>query len=241
MNNILLKVDKNLKNEQILWRYMDLSKFISLLSTKTLWLAKSSTFKDQQEGKFPSAMQNELDAIYKTFGEDKRSEIKTAHDFKRFLCNNAFISCWHKNIEENMVMWEIYGQDTNLVAIQTTVASLKESIKNAKIKGINFILKEIDYSGHSQAVDTHYTTPFFVKRPHFRHEDEARILLSTYSAYNPSDNTPAGYPCSVDTGKLIDKVLVHPDSNQWFIDAIKSISKQYNILSPVSQGMYGNK
>ena len=118
MNKISLKVDANLGNKQILWRYMDLSKFISLLSTKSLWLAKSNTFKDQQEGKFPSVMQQELDAIYETFGEDKNSKIQNAKDFKRFLCSNAFISCWHKNAEENMVMWEIYGHDTNLVAIQ---------------------------------------------------------------------------------------------------------------------------
>jgi len=220
---------------------MDLSKFISLLSTKSLWLAKSNTFKDQQEGKFPSAMQQELEAIYKTFGEDKKSKIKNENDFKRFLCSNAFISCWHKNAEENMVMWEIYGQDTNLVAIQTTVESLKESTVGAHMKGIDFLLKEIDYSGHGQIHEKHYTTPFFVKRPHFNYENEARILLSTYSAYTPDDDTPLGYTCAVDLSKLIHKILVHPDSKQWFIDIIRSISEKYNIKAPVTQGLHGNK
>jgi hypothetical protein len=127
------------------------------------------------------------------------------------------------------------------VAIQTTVASLKESIKDTGMNGISFILKEIDYSGHGNIEDKHYTAPFFVKRPHFSYENEARILLSTYSAFNPTDDTPTGYPCPVDMKKLINRIIVHPDSEQWFIGVIKSISKKYDISSPVSQGAFGNK
>jgi len=241
MNKISLRIDTNLAKDQVLWRYMDLSKFISLLSKKSLWLAKSNTFKDQQEGKFPSVMQEELEAIYIKFGEDKKSKIKNAHDFKKFLCNNAFISCWHKNSEENMIMWEVYGQDTNLVAVQTTVESLKESIQDANMKGIDFLLKEVNYSDHSQVNKKHYTAPFFVKRPHFGYENEARILLSTYSAYSPNDDTPPGHLCPVDINKLIDKVLVHPDSEQWYKDIITSISEKYNVKAPIEHGLYGNK
>ena len=186
-------------------------------------------------------MQKELEEIYEKLGEDESSEIKNANDFKRFLCSNAYISCWHKNTDENMVMWEIYGQYTNLIAIQTTVKSLHESIASAKVKGINFLLKEVDYTDHSQIIEKHYTTPFFIKRPHFEYENEVRILLSTYSTYSPNDNTPTGVPCMIDTGKLIHKILVYPDSQQWFIDIIKSISAKYDIRVQVSQGLHGNK
>ena len=45
----------------------------------------------------------------------------------------------------------------------------------------------------------------------------------------------------IDTGKLIHKILVYPDSQQWFIDIIKSISAKYDIRVQVSQGLHGNK
>ena len=235
-----LTVDKYLKDDQLLWRYMDLSKYISLLSTESLWLARSDTFKDQQEGKLPLLMEKELDVIYKKFESNKDEKINSAEDFKNALCSGAYINCWHKNADESMIMWEIYGQDTNLIAVQTTVKSLKSSIGKNILKGISFSLKSVDYSNHSEVDNPHYTVPFFVKRPYFNYENEARILLITHSIYDPAFDTPIGFPCSIDTKKFINKILVHPDSEQWFINVIESITKKYGVVVDVKRGLHGN-
>ena len=35
-----INVDEKLSGDELLWRYMDLAKFVSLLDTKSIWLAQ---------------------------------------------------------------------------------------------------------------------------------------------------------------------------------------------------------
>jgi hypothetical protein len=241
MRNLPLRVDKNLDPDEKLWRYMDLSKFISLLSTKSLWLARPDTFQDSHEGKFPVAMKESLEKIYTDLGPCTNTNINSAEDFGRVLCRNAYISCWHRNADENMVMWQIYGKDTNLVAIQTNVTSLKESLKNSKLDGLSFLLKDINYQNHSESKLKNYTAPFFIKRPHFEFEKETRVLFSTNEASTTMCETPLGHNCNVDTKILINEILVHPDSDEWYVNVIKEIAGKYKIDVPVNRGLHGHK
>lgn len=43
MDEVQLEIE-NLEDDQILWRYMDLPKFISMLETKGIWLASIATY-----------------------------------------------------------------------------------------------------------------------------------------------------------------------------------------------------
>ena len=241
MRNLQLNVDNNLSKNEKLWRYIDLSKFVSLLSTKSLWLARPDTFQDSHEGKFPVAMKCSLDKSYSELGPCPNTDISSSDDFGRILCRNAYISCWHRNANENMVMWQVYGKDTNIVSIQTDVHSLKESLKGAKLDGLSFLLKNINYQDHSESNLESYTAPFFIKRPHFSFENETRILFSTNKATTTSCETPLGYTCKVSTNILIKEILVHPDSEDWFLDVVKDIAAKYEINAPVQRGLYGHK
>ncbi len=93
---------------------MDLAKFVSLLSSKSIWLACSDTFKDKREGIFNSAMRQELVEIYQRIhlmeNVSETALVKNVDNFQAHLVRNMFLSCWHKSLEENMVMWEVYGQ-----------------------------------------------------------------------------------------------------------------------------------
>jgi len=57
-------ITENMDEETVLWKYMDLSKFLSLLSQKSLWLARADTFKEQHEGKFHLEMEQTLNQFY---------------------------------------------------------------------------------------------------------------------------------------------------------------------------------
>ncbi|TBT23710.1 hypothetical protein D5E80_24820 [Vibrio parahaemolyticus] len=76
-------IRKNLDNNEILWRYMDLPKFLSLLSSESIWLARSDTFKDKREGLFHSAMRSELDRIYTVL--DRKGKIPIDAQIKKHL------------------------------------------------------------------------------------------------------------------------------------------------------------
>ncbi|MDY6943790.1 MAG: hypothetical protein SVU69_12365 [Pseudomonadota bacterium] len=118
--------------ETTLWRYMNFPKFVSMLDRQGLWLARSDTFRDLHEGRFPDDIKRHMDQVYKELEQKKEvsKKIRGTADFQEHLRKNMFLSCWHKNTEENMVMWELYGRDRNAtVAIQTTAKIIQESIK----------------------------------------------------------------------------------------------------------------
>lgn len=241
MHNLPLKIEKSLSDDTKLWRYIDLSKFVSLLDSKALWLARSDTFRDQREGQFPPEMRKAIEEAYEKLPKKEDSPIQNADDFQEYLCKNAYVSCWHKNVDENMVMWELYGRDSNSVAIQTTVGKLKSNISKIDSGGLEFHLKNVRYSSAEDLEGKfNYTTPFFIKRPYFSFEQEARILLSTYSAINPNKHTPIGKAIELKI-EAIEKVLVHPDSHDWFVRVVESISANYGLKDVVERGIYGNK
>jgi hypothetical protein len=225
---------------------MDVSKFISLLSDKSLWLARSDTFKDKREGVFHQAMKSDLDKIYKNLKlkelDDTINTIRNTDDFQNYLSINTYINCWHENHSENMVMWEIYGQSENSVAIKTTTARLKQSFDLKKVmkNAIEVALDEVSYEDHIHAdSEQNYRQPFFIKRPHFSFEQEVRLYVRARHAKTKSE-TPTGYKIPVNLKILITEIYVHPDAEDWFFEIIKDLIQKYDIDVEVKKGLCGN-
>lgn len=229
-----------LQEDEKLWRYMDLSKFISLLEKNALWLARADTFRDRHEGRFPSEMRKIIERAYASFDENDGGIVKDADDFQDYLTKNTFINCWHKNSEENMVMWEIYARHSNSVAIQTSAGLISDNL-TCGIQGHSLILKSVDYRPLKEISGVlRYEECFFLKRPHFKFENEVRLCLDTYSKFNPIKNNPYGHYIDISCNSFIEKILVHPDSQDWFIDVVSSIVNKYQIKAPIEKGAYGN-
>jgi hypothetical protein len=233
---------EDLDEDVILWRYMNLAKFVSMLEKRSIWLARADTFGDKHEGKFPDEMRNYIEKAYEDYDdENDDSPVKDASDFQDYLVKNTFISCWHRNLDENMVMWEIYGKEKESVAIQTTVDDLDRSVDASVLSGHSLIMKNVEYQNSDEIKEILlYEDCFFRKRKHFSFEKEVRISLDTYSRFNPTKNTPYGYGLPIQPNILIQKVLIHPDSSGWFKDAVDSIMKKYELHAPIEKGIYGN-
>ena len=238
--NIFLEAD-TLDQGTILWRYMDLAKFVSMLEKKAIWLARADTFGDKHEGRFPDEMLEYINKAYETFDDNDNSPIKDASDFQDYLVKNTFISCWHQNLEENMVMWEIYCQDKNAVAIQTTVDNIIQHINSSNLTGHSLIMKNVEYKNADEIPGVlSYEDCFFRKRRHFSFEKEVRISFDTYSRVKPKKDTPYGYELPVFLNDMIQKVVIHPDSPKWFQEVINSIIIKYDLHVSVENGVFGN-
>lgn len=236
-----IKFDDDLTDDQLLWRYMDLSKFISMLEKQAIWLARADRVKDKHEGRFPDEMKRIMEEFYKNPSPKDKSTILTIDDFYDRLIKNTFISCWHKNFDENMVMWELYGKVNNSIAIQTTVFELKQCMIRSKLQGHSFLLKNVEYKRSNETPgELLYEDCFFIKRPHFTFEQEVRISLDTYNPHAETKKNAIGHNLFISANDLIKKLLIHPDSEDWFLDAVNSIVKKYNIKTPVLRGSYGN-
>jgi len=236
-----LSVGEGLVSHERLWRYMNLAKYVSLLANECIWLARADTFRDKHEGRFPDEMRRSIEMAYAGFSDDDPSPVQDAADFQDYLTKNTFLSCWHKNLDENMVMWEIYGHRNEAVAIQTTVELLQRSIDASKLHGNFMILDDVQYESPDQVKGVlPYERCFFLKRPHFQYEAEVRLGLDTYSRFSPTKNTPEGIELPVSLATFVQSVLVHPDSSTWFVEAVSNVTRKYGLTIEVKRGEHGN-
>lgn len=229
----------------MLWRYMDLSKFISMISRSNLYFAAASTFEDIFEGaKGIVDKKCDWDKFYLDFfqqailtapGQDlsKLTVEKLKEESERLLSElntlgendrkNTYISCWHMNNYESEAMWKMYSKDvSNAIAIQTTAGHLYEALHREPCIDIGKV-RYIDFQNRFTSVNG----AFWYKRKSFEYENEVRAIIKRHNIMEK------GIYISVDIDRLIDKIYVSPYAQDWFVDVVKSVVEKYKIEKPV--------
>lgn len=227
-----------------LWRYMDLGKFIHLISTKKLYFASADSFDDPFEGAKGLVERKEhWDGFYLDFF---RKAIRTVpgaapamlesqnveREAQRLLNEmnqngdwhrkHTFISCWHCNEHESEAMWKLYSVNTkNAVAIQTTTAHLYEALNREPFIDIGKV-QYIDYCHRFSSVNG----ACWYKRKSFEHEREVRAI-----AFDLKSTT--GIQVPIDVGMLIDSVYISPYAPKWFKEVVHSIADKYELAAPI--------
>jgi hypothetical protein len=230
-----------------LWRYFDLAKFLSLITTKTLYFSSVAHLRemDALEGYwsaydfhilFPEADHNEAVEL-----ADKMARI-------------AFVNCWHLNDYQSVAMWRIYGEQ---IAVQTTFGRLTDafpcdSVHAGMVRYIDYPTELIHLPGESGAFRLAMT-----KDRSYEHEKELRVALVdfprkpeiTEEMLNSPDylerffagyDAPAGISVSVDVDKLIEKVYLSPKLLAWHKALIEQLLKTYGFSHiPVEKSRVG--
>ena len=191
--------------DTIVWKYLDLSKFLDLLLSKKLFMSRSDKFEDQYEGTFSEP----------TFEEIKKLAINNPEFLNYYKTHRekVAISSWHINEYESFAMWQIFTQNSEGLAIQSTIGRLQKALepeKNLKqyIGQVNYI----DYKKEYIPFDDLFF-PFLFKRKSFQYEREVRII-SDVSLQNIPVND--GLKINVDLNQLIEKIYIHPKSENWY-------------------------
>ncbi|MBL0739076.1 hypothetical protein JI750_19435 [Flavobacterium sp. GN10] len=191
--------------DTIVWKYLDLSKFLDLLLSKKLFMSRSDKFEDQYEG---------------TFSEPTYEEIKKlAADNPEFLNyykthrEKVAISSWHINEYESFAMWQIFTKNKEGLAIQSTIRRLQKAVRpennfDQYIGEVNYI----DYKKEYIPFDDLFF-PFLFKRKSFQYEREVRILSDTSKSDIKLND---GLKINVDINQLIEKIYIHPKSENWY-------------------------
>ena len=201
--------------DTIVWKYLDLSKFLDLLLSQKLFMSRSDKFEDQYEGTFSEP----------TFEEIKKLAINNPDflDYYKTHREKVAISSWHINEYESFAMWQIFTQNSEGLAIQSTIRRLQKALepeKNLKqyIGQVNYI----DYKKEYIPFDDMFF-PFLFKRKSFQYEREVRILSDvTQSNIKLND----GLKINVDINQLIEKIYIHPKSENWYKNlVIELVSK----------------
>ena len=115
-SNIKLPQDPN----TIVWKYLDLSKFVDLLLYRKIFMSRSDKFEDQYEGTFSEP----------TFEEIRKLSIDNPDflDYYKTHRKNVVISSWHINEYESFAMWQIFTQKSEGLAIQSTLGRIQNCL-----------------------------------------------------------------------------------------------------------------
>ena len=146
---------KELSKSIILWRYLDLAKFIDLLQNSSLFLARVDKFQDKFEGSFTQSVKKLIERNY------KENDIDFTYDkFKTGLKKGIFINCWHQGTKENMAMWHLYGKSSNAIAITTTVGKLEKQIESHNSNG-KISIRKVEYHYCPVKIRNTFLTPCY--------------------------------------------------------------------------------
>ena len=203
LDNPNIKLPEN--PETIVWKYLDLSKFLDLLLSKKLFMSRSDKFEDQYEGTFSEP----------TFEEIRKLSIDNP-DFLNYYKTHrekVAISSWHINEYESFAMWQIFTQNSEGLAIQSTIGRLQKALQPEEhfqqyIGEVNYI----DYKKEYIPFDDLFFR-FLYKRKSFQYEREVRII-SDVTQNNLKLND--GLKINVDVNLLIEKIYIHPKSENWY-------------------------
>ncbi|PKO10107.1 MAG: hypothetical protein CVU40_07115 [Chloroflexi bacterium HGW-Chloroflexi-2] len=229
-----------------LWRYMDFTKFVSMLSMKGLYFARADCFQDIYEGaKGTLKNKSKWDQFYLSFFKElimnppDGSEVtytdeeiesqaeKLLHDLEKGGINGkkrTFINCWHENENESEAMWRLYSSYLeNAIAIRTTYKSLYESLgRNPSIK-IGRV-KYIDYQKNFAGVND----SFWCKRNSFEHEKEVRAIILDMHHLEKGKVIPC------DLSQLLEEVFISPNAPNWFGELVNDVIDKYGLSIKVS-------
>ena len=225
-------------NENIkIWRYMDFTKFMSLVDTKKLFFTRPDKFEDPFEGSWPK-----INVAAREFAPDdlegesrdaylKAMKVLGEHN-KGWLRFNA-VNCWHANEYESAAMWKLYLKSDEGIAIQSTYKRLKESILSEDDVFIGKV-KYIDYETEFIDANNQYGS-LIHKRKSFEHEKEVRAVITKWPKLsddkinfkNAPDTIKGGIPVKMDIENLVEKIYIAPNSPEWFADLLTAIIKKY--------------
>jgi hypothetical protein len=178
-------------------------------------MSRSDKFEDQYEGTFSEP----------TFEEIKKLSIGNPDflNFYKIHREKVAISSWHINEYESFAMWQIFTQNSEGLAIQSTVKRLQEALvpeKNYRqyIGEVNYI----DYKKEYIPFDDMFF-PFLFKRKSFQYEREVRIITDVADSNIKLND---GLKINVDINQLIEKIYIHPKSENWYKNLVIQLVKQ---------------
>jgi hypothetical protein len=233
-----------------LWRYVDLAKYLSLLSTQALWFSRADLLGDRFEGSISKATMEQREKAYSEFPGLLRSMDQLAESRRKAL-RFHFISCWHCSERESAAMWRLYMKDHG-IAIVTTYDRMRSALGGEDEIYVGFV-RYIDYD--SQVIpEGNWLWPYMHKRRSFEHEHEVRAILTRWplnldpppkegegerSVIDWDRPTLPGVAVPVDIPALIQEVRIIPDAPSWFADVVQDVTRRYDFNFPVTPSELG--
>ncbi|MBL4797069.1 MAG: DUF2971 domain-containing protein [Oleispira sp.] len=202
------------EDETVIWRYMDLSKFLSMITTGSLWFARldKNWEVDPLEGKVPklqwelieSRIQNtnfapkytgngkvqsggEMEAGMSLVSEEtvRKEHLEIQKNQYELTTYNSYVTCWNLSKHESYHMWKLYCGHHNGIAIKSTVGRLSDSF--GKNKNFSVLGGVVEYLDHEKGVPKNkdnLLSHVFCKSLPYSFESELRLCIHDHGFTN---------------------------------------------------------
>ncbi len=245
-------------DDTILWRYLDLAKFLLLLETQSLRFSRVDQFEDPLEGTFTDA---EIEHLRSLDAANAALPSLISESYLRgpqHMRATAYVSCWRAGKAESMAMWDLYGKGGGIVAVKTTVRNLKEAISESPLR---IFLAEVKYVDWSLApFDNNTLVMCFRKDSSYEHENEVRAVIwdADIVSRNMSDaliaaRSRSDYPNSgldpfilqkldgqqgievpFEPARFVTEVVVGPRETHAIVGLVKSVLDRYGLKTKLT-------
>jgi hypothetical protein len=235
--SFILPDDTNVK----IWRYMDFTKFVALLDTKSLWFTRADRFEDPFEGSYPKMNIIARANIPGVTEEEKpiiTKLVKGSSDVRRNWTHFVAINCWHMSEHESAAMWSLYLKSNEGIAIQSTYQKLRDAFSLADADVHIGKVTYIDYE-HQVIENADILSPFLYKRASYEHEKELRAITVRLPDSGPKgldfaqETIDVGVQIPVNLPLLVQTVYVAPNAPGWLTDLIRSVLRTYGFNFPL--------
>lgn len=205
-------------------RYLDLARFLFLLEHKAIFCPAAIQFDDPFEG-----ARSEGDTW------EGRSDFNSVIRQHSRRC--TYVSCWYLGTRESVAMWQLYGGGSSpSVAVQTTFSKLKRLFepKDFSVGLVGYVDFEIDRT------DTGIISwQYFFKRGEYAHEKEVRAIK--VGDLTGEGHLPPGILVPVSLSRFINKIIVAPKAQQWFVELLQRICIRYKLRIPIVESKLDTK
>lgn len=208
--NIQFINDNDISDDDYLWKYLDLHKFLSFIISKSFHLTRLDKFEDKREGISPIHLlyqnhKKELDnhpmfekmRTYMTI-DTLGGEMNKIEDELKKIQRFNYASCWviGKKQTESVAMWNLYS-DPKSLAIRIKYSDFKKNIlengyrtngmdKELICSPVNYLNFQ-DKKNIAEYIDN-LLDSVFLKDISFKHENEFRIITREKEREIPSIN-----------------------------------------------------
>lgn len=224
-----------------IWRYMDFTKFVSMLDHQGVFFPRASKLGDPFEGSYSRGNEALRPTLYKN-APNIASAFQRMSPFMRWARDWTMISCWHMNEHESAGMWKLYAKTSEAIAIQSTYELLRESLHQSLQIGV---ITYIDYEKEWMPENNTFY-PYMHKRKSFEHERELRAISQDLPQKGSEADIKATPPAdgvweSVDLSKLVERIFVAPTSPPWFQELVQNVAHNYRLDKPVIRSSLENE
>ena len=218
-------------NDQRIYRYMDLWKFIDLLQRKSLYFCRADKLQDEYEGTY-SRFQIEEVMIEPL---KKRAPTLIAQEMKQIesLRKNFFINCWCMSEIDTHLMWKTHIISCPGLAIQSTYHFLRTSIDMMEVG--EYYPIEISIVKYYDQIETGVINwydgfdAFVNKDVHFHLDNELRALCR----FNTTDYSMNHIYIEIHLSTLIESIIVSPGAPGEFVECVRNLMINYGLKDKI--------